>query len=365
MGLAVGVEKLAGAGLLAGGEPQERSTTPGRRRGATGRWPASTAGSAPGLMPACSPRSAWSNGRKYAGRSSPTVREISEKGHVPIDSCSNLAATRRRWAATEIMNDVMIVILNTWPMCSATRDGAGAAVVASGRAQDAVAGAAEARGEQSGPRPDDGPVGGGPPAPDVNQLTRNVAAEVMKRPGASLEDLDLVELYDCSPRRAGATTRPGPRARADLELRSDLALRHDAGQRVRALSPGDPSLPLVPPTSGRFANDLRGEVGTARSRAPGRPDRCHRPGPRPAASGPGELGAQTQSTAPRQWPLRLRHHRRGYARRPASDRRRGGHRRRGPGAAWLTLVVNVGAGIRAGQRTRPWCCCRRTAVGHG
>ena len=79
MGLAVGVEKLAGAGLLAGGARKEDSPTLGRRAAATARSPRSTAASAPRPCPACSPRSAWSTATSTA---------------APASSCSPASARR-------------------------------------------------------------------------------------------------------------------------------------------------------------------------------------------------------------------------------------------------------------------------------
>ena len=61
MGLAVGVEKLAGAGLLGGGGGGKKSDEhSGSRRAASAPSPASTVASAPPPCRASSPRSAWS-----------------------------------------------------------------------------------------------------------------------------------------------------------------------------------------------------------------------------------------------------------------------------------------------------------------
>ncbi len=60
MGLAFGVEKLSGAGLLSGGSRKEDCRHLDAVRAATGRWRRSTAASAPRSCPASSPRSAWS-----------------------------------------------------------------------------------------------------------------------------------------------------------------------------------------------------------------------------------------------------------------------------------------------------------------
>ena len=79
MGLAVGVEKLAGAGLLAGGVAARATATRGRPRAATARWRRSTVASAPRPCRACSPRSAWSTATSTA---------------APASSCSPASARR-------------------------------------------------------------------------------------------------------------------------------------------------------------------------------------------------------------------------------------------------------------------------------
>ena len=143
MGLAVGVEKLAGAGLLgAGGRAEVRQRHVGSRRAATAPSRRSTGASAPRPCPACSPRSAWSTATSTAAPSFELFARISEKNHAH-STLNPLAAYSKRFTLDEIMNDVMIAYPNTRPMCSANCDGAAAAVVVSGeQAEDAVARAA-------------------------------------------------------------------------------------------------------------------------------------------------------------------------------------------------------------------------------
>ena len=129
MGLAVGVEKLAGAGLLAGGS-RAADAKPGPPVGATARWRRSTGGSAHRPCRACSPRSAWSTATSTAGRTSSCSPSISEKNHAH-STLNPLASYQKRMSLDEIMNDVMIAYPNTRPMCSANCDGAAAAVVVS------------------------------------------------------------------------------------------------------------------------------------------------------------------------------------------------------------------------------------------
>ena len=72
MGLAVGVEKLAGAGLLSGGS--RAADTEWTPRGATARSPRSTDASAPTRCPASSRRSAWSTATSTAVPASSSSR---------------------------------------------------------------------------------------------------------------------------------------------------------------------------------------------------------------------------------------------------------------------------------------------------
>ena len=108
-------------------------------------------------------------GHKYGGTSFELFAKISEKNHAH-STLNPLAAYTKKMSLEEIMNDVMIAYPNTRPMCSANCDGAAAAVVVSRRqAQDAVARAAEAGGQDLGVDPDHRPVGGGLPDPAQRQ----------------------------------------------------------------------------------------------------------------------------------------------------------------------------------------------------
>ena len=131
MGLAVGVEKLAGAGLLGAaaraqgrrrhvdpvrplrrGRPDRRSH---RHRDHAGRVRPDRHGVRPQVR------------RHRASSCSPRSRE---KNHAH-STLNPLAAYQKRFTLEEIMGDVMIAYPNTRPMCSANCDGAAAAVVVS------------------------------------------------------------------------------------------------------------------------------------------------------------------------------------------------------------------------------------------
>ena len=130
MGLAFGVEKLSGAGLLGGGPRKEESPnwTPSGRLGAIapidGRIGTEN-------MPGVFAQIGMEYGHRYGGTSFELFAKISEKNHAH-STLNPLAAYTKRMSLEQIMGDVMIAYPNTRPMCSANCDGAAAAVVVSG-----------------------------------------------------------------------------------------------------------------------------------------------------------------------------------------------------------------------------------------
>src|ERR687895_2574057 len=128
-GLAVGVEKLSGAGLLTGSARKKEGDTwaPDGRYGAVtsldGRVGTET-------MPGVFAQVGMEYGHKYGGTSFELFARISEKNHAH-STLNPLAAYTKRFTVEEIMNDVMIAYPNTRPMCSANCDGAAAAVIVS------------------------------------------------------------------------------------------------------------------------------------------------------------------------------------------------------------------------------------------
>jgi len=197
-GLAVGVEKLAGAGLLAGANrkaDEDASWTPRGRFGAVaptdGRIGTET-------MPGVFAQIGMEYGHRYGGTSFELFARISEKNHAH-STLNPLAAYSKRFTLEEIMNDVMIAFPNTRPMCSANCDGAAAAVVVSGeklktldpdQRRRAVKVAASVL--TTDPWEEACQV-----LPNVNTLTRNAARQAYESAGVGPEDLDLVELHDC------------------------------------------------------------------------------------------------------------------------------------------------------------------------
>ncbi len=197
-GLAVGVEKLAGAGLLGGGG---KSKQDGERWSPSGRFGAvaptdGRIGTA--TMPGVFAQVGMEYGHKYGGTSFELFARISEKNHGH-STLNPLAAYTKAMSAEQIMSDVMIAYPNTRPMCSANCDGAAAAVVVSGatlktlsREQQRRAVKVSASVLTSDPWTESCQV-----LPDVNTLTRNAANQAYEQSGVGPDDLDLVELHDC------------------------------------------------------------------------------------------------------------------------------------------------------------------------
>jgi acetyl-CoA acyltransferase len=196
-GLAVGAEKLAGAGLLAEGAAGRANDTwtPSGRFGAVasvdGRIGTET-------MPGVFAQIGMEYGHRYGGANFELFARISEKNHAH-STLNPLASYQKRFTLDEIMNDVMIAYPNTRPMCSANCDGAAAAVLVSGavlktldldQRRRAVKVAASVL--TSDPYRDGCQV-----LPDVNTLTHNAATTAYELAGVSPADLDLVELHDC------------------------------------------------------------------------------------------------------------------------------------------------------------------------
>jgi acetyl-CoA acetyltransferase len=198
-GLAVGVEKLAGAGLLGsggrGGESKGTHYEPSGRFGAIagtdGRIGTAT-------MPGTFAQVGMEYGHKYGGTSFELFARISEKNHSH-STLNPLAAYSKKMTLDEIMNDVMIAYPNTRPMCSANCDGAAAAVVVSDSKLKTLSLEQRRRAVKiaasvltTDPWEEACQV-----LPDVNTLTRNAAKQAYETAGIGPDDLDLVELHDC------------------------------------------------------------------------------------------------------------------------------------------------------------------------
>jgi acetyl-CoA acetyltransferase len=198
LGLAVGVEKLAGAGLLGGGgrpKADKHVYQPNGRYGSVatvdGRIGTQT-------MPGVFAQVGMEYGHRYGGTSFELFARISEKNHAH-STLNPLATYSKKMTLDQIMGDVMIAYPNTRPMCSANCDGAAAAVVVSGSKLKTLDPTQRRRAVKvsasvltTDPWEEACQV-----LPDVNTLTRNAAEQAYESSGVSPEDLDLVELHDC------------------------------------------------------------------------------------------------------------------------------------------------------------------------
>ncbi len=197
MGLAVGVEKLAGAGLLAGAsrKSDENVWEPNGRYGAI----ASTDGRiGTETMPGVFAQIGMEYGHKYGGTSFELFARISEKNHAH-STLNPFAAYQKQMSLEQIMGDLMIAYPNTRPMCSANCDGAAAAVLITGEALGRLSREQQQRAVKvsasvltTDPWEEACQV-----LPNVNTLTRNAATQAYEQAGVGPEDLDLVELHDC------------------------------------------------------------------------------------------------------------------------------------------------------------------------
>ncbi len=196
-GLAVGVEKLSGAGLLGGrnARSDKNEWVPSGRYGAVagtdGRIGTET-------MPGVFAQIGMEYGHKYGGTSFELFAKIAEKNHAH-STLNPLAAYSKRFTLEEIMNDVMIAYPNTRPMCSANCDGAAAAVVVSDSVLKTLSKEQQKRAIKvsasiltTDPWEEACQV-----LPNVNTLTRNAAKQAYEQAGVGPDDLDLVELHDC------------------------------------------------------------------------------------------------------------------------------------------------------------------------
>jgi acetyl-CoA acetyltransferase len=195
LGLAVGAEKVAGRGLLAG-KPREQDLD---------RWlpqgPYGAVGSLDGRlgtdsMPGMFAQIGLDYGHETAAFE--LFARIAEKNHAH-STLNPLAAYQRRFTLDEIMNQPMVAYPNTRAMCSANCDGAAAVVVVSGdrlrqldpdQRRRAVKVSASVL--TSDPWSPESEV-----LPDFNGLTRLAAERAYEQAGLGPGDLDLIELHDC------------------------------------------------------------------------------------------------------------------------------------------------------------------------
>jgi acetyl-CoA acyltransferase len=198
VGLAVGVEKLAGAGLLGGGGRAKSDAKQWEPHGRYGAVAPTDGRIGTETMPGVFAQIGMEYGHRYGGTSFELFARISEKNHAH-STLNPLAAYQKKFTVDEIMNDVMIAYPNTRPMCSANCDGAAAAVVVNGAKLKTLSGEQQRRAVKvsasvltTDPWEQACQI-----LPDVNTLTRNAATQAYEQAGVGPDDLDLVELHDC------------------------------------------------------------------------------------------------------------------------------------------------------------------------
>jgi len=197
-GMAVGVEKLAGAGLLGGGGQAKKDGKEWEPKGRFGAVAPTDGRIGTDTMPGVFAQIGMEYGHKYGGTSFELFAKIAEKNHAH-STLNPLAAYQKKFTLDEIMNDMMIAYPNTRPMCSANCDGAAAAVVVNGETLKTLSLEQQRRAIKikasiltSDPWEEACQV-----LPNVNTLTKNAAKQAYEQSGVGPEDLDLVELHDC------------------------------------------------------------------------------------------------------------------------------------------------------------------------
>jgi acetyl-CoA acyltransferase len=197
-GLAFGVEKLSGAGLLGAGGAKpagDKGWTPSGRKGAVTTLEGHTG---TGTMPGVFAQIGLDYAHRYGGADFGLFAKISEKNHFH-STLNPLAAHQKPMSAEQIMADVMIAYPNTRPMCSANVDGAAAAVLVSGEKLKTLPPEQRRRAVKisasvltTDPWQEACQV-----LPDVSTLTKAAARKAYAAAGVDPADLDLVELHDC------------------------------------------------------------------------------------------------------------------------------------------------------------------------
>ena len=198
MGLAVGVEKLAGAGLLGGGGQAKKDGKEWEPKGRFGAVAPTDGRIGTDTMPGVFAQIGMEYGHRYGGVSFALFARIAEKNHAH-STLNPLAAYQKRFTLDEIVNDVMIAYPNTRSMCSANCDGGAAAIVVSDSKLKTLSKEQQRRAIKvsasiltTDPWEEACQV-----LPNVNTLTKNAAKQAYEQAGVGPEDLDLVELHDC------------------------------------------------------------------------------------------------------------------------------------------------------------------------
>jgi acetyl-CoA acetyltransferase len=180
--LAVGVEKLAGAGMLGGGGG-----------GAKGIPTEGLMGS--GSMPCVFAEAGMEHSRKY-GTTFEQFATIAVKNHHH-STMNPKARYQIETPLEEVMGAEMISYPNTKLMCSVNVDGAAAAVLMSEKKVKELGLTSKAVKIRASVLTTDPWTDRDEVMPDISTCTRNAADKAYEMAGIGPEDLDLVELHDC------------------------------------------------------------------------------------------------------------------------------------------------------------------------
>ncbi len=180
--LAVGVEKMAGAGMLGGGGG-----------GSKGIHPEGLLGS--GSMPCVFAEAGMAHSKEY-GTSFEQFAQIAVKNHHH-STMNPKARYQIETPLEEVMNAEMISYPNTKLMCSANVDGAASAVLMSEKKVKQLGLTGQAVKIRASILTTDPWTDRDEVMPDVNTCTRNAAKQAYEMAGIGPDDLDLVELHDC------------------------------------------------------------------------------------------------------------------------------------------------------------------------
>ena len=137
------------------------------------------------IMPGVFAQIGMEYGHRYGSTSFELFAQIRQKNHSH-STLNPMAAYQKKMSLDEIMNDVMIAYPDTAShvLGQLRRRGCGRGGCSGSKLKTLLAGAAEACGEDHGVDPDHRPVGRGIQIlPNVNDLTRNAAAQAYEQAG--------------------------------------------------------------------------------------------------------------------------------------------------------------------------------------
>jgi acetyl-CoA acetyltransferase len=180
--LAVGVEKMAGAGMLGGGGG-----------GSKGIHPEGLLGSA--SMPCVFAEAGMAHSKDY-GTTFEQFAQIAVKNHHH-STMNPKARYQIETPIEEVMGAEMISYPNTKLMCSANVDGSAAVVLMSEKKMKELGLTSQGVKIKASVLTTDPWTDRDEVMPDVNTCTRNAAAQAYEMAGVGPNDLDLVELHDC------------------------------------------------------------------------------------------------------------------------------------------------------------------------